>query len=109
MKSPALILAIIWLLVSSAFAEEKVGLYQATRARDASLAVHKTVMQRIFGITVSYSGVLVPKSKQRRLAILANDTPVIMAVTFVFACLVVVFNLLADIIYGWLDPRISYR
>ena len=42
-------------------------------------------------------------------SILANDTPVIMAVTFVFACLVVVFNLLADIIYGWLDPRISYR
>jgi peptide/nickel transport system permease protein len=42
-------------------------------------------------------------------AILANDTPVIMAVTFVFACFVVVFNLLADIIYGWLDPRISYR
>jgi peptide/nickel transport system permease protein len=26
----------------------------------------------------------------------------------VFACLVVAFNLLADIIYGWLDPRISY-
>src|SRR6476619_3983469 len=42
-------------------------------------------------------------------SILANDTPVIMAVTFVFACLVVMFNLLADIIYGWLDPRISYR
>jgi peptide/nickel transport system permease protein len=41
-------------------------------------------------------------------AILANDTPVIMAVTFVFACLVVLFNLLADIIYGWLDPRISF-
>ncbi|QJR10033.1 Dipeptide transport system permease protein DppB [Usitatibacter rugosus] len=42
-------------------------------------------------------------------AILANDTPVIMAVTFVFACLVVLFNLLADILYGWLDPRIAYR
>jgi peptide/nickel transport system permease protein len=41
-------------------------------------------------------------------AILANDTPVIMSVTFVFSCLVVLFNLLADIIYGWLDPRISY-
>jgi peptide/nickel transport system permease protein len=38
-------------------------------------------------------------------AILANDTPVI---TFVFACLVIFFNLLADVIYGWLDPRISY-
>ena len=42
-------------------------------------------------------------------AILANDTPVIMAVTFVFACLVIFFNLLADILYGWLDPRISFR
>jgi peptide/nickel transport system permease protein len=42
-------------------------------------------------------------------SILANDTPVIMAVTFVFACLVILFNLIADILYGWLDPRISYR
>jgi peptide/nickel transport system permease protein len=42
-------------------------------------------------------------------SILANDTPVIMAVTFVFACLVIVCNLLADILYGWLDPRITYR
>jgi peptide/nickel transport system permease protein len=40
-------------------------------------------------------------------SILANDTPVVMAVTFVFACLVVIFNLIADILYGWLDPRIS--
>jgi len=42
-------------------------------------------------------------------AILRNDTPVIMAVTFVFACLVIAFNLIADLLYGWLDPRISYR
>jgi peptide/nickel transport system permease protein len=42
-------------------------------------------------------------------AILANDTPVVMAVTFVLACLVILFNLVADILYGWLDPRISYR
>jgi peptide/nickel transport system permease protein len=42
-------------------------------------------------------------------AILRNDTPVIMAVTFVFACLVIVFNLIADLLYGWLDPRITYR
>jgi len=42
-------------------------------------------------------------------AILANDTPVIMAVTFVLSCLVILFNLLADILYGWLDPRITYR
>ena len=42
-------------------------------------------------------------------AMLANDTPVVMAVTFVFACLVVLFNLIADVLYGWLDPRISFR
>src|SRR5690348_9347956 len=42
-------------------------------------------------------------------AILANDTPVIMAVTFVVSCLVILFNLVADILYGWLDPRIAYR
>lgn len=42
-------------------------------------------------------------------AMLSNDTPVIMAVTFVFACLVVFFNLIADLLYGWLDPRITFR
>jgi peptide/nickel transport system permease protein len=42
-------------------------------------------------------------------SILANDTPVIMAVTFVFSCLVILFNLIADLLYGWLDPRVSYR
>jgi len=41
-------------------------------------------------------------------SMLANDTPVIMAVTFVFACLVVLSNLIADLLYGWLDPRIAY-
>ena len=42
-------------------------------------------------------------------AILRNDTPVIMGVTFVFSCLVILFNLIADLLYGWLDPRISYQ
>src|SRR5438094_3593063 len=42
-------------------------------------------------------------------SILANDTPVVMAITFVFSALVLVSNLMADILYGWLDPRISYR
>jgi peptide/nickel transport system permease protein len=42
-------------------------------------------------------------------AIQTSDTPVVLAVTFVSAVLVVALNLVADIIYGWLDPRISYR
>jgi peptide/nickel transport system permease protein len=42
-------------------------------------------------------------------AILTNDTPVVMGVTFVFAGLVILFNLIADLLYGWLDPRIAFR
>ena len=42
-------------------------------------------------------------------SILTNDTPVVMGVTFVFAALVILFNLIADILYGWLDPRIAFR
>lgn len=38
----------------------------------------------------------------------AKDTPVVMAITFTYAILVVVFNLLADVMYGFLDPRIKY-
>jgi peptide/nickel transport system permease protein len=41
-------------------------------------------------------------------AIQSTDTPVVMAITFVYAMLVVVFNLIADVIYGFLDPRITY-
>jgi peptide/nickel transport system permease protein len=42
-------------------------------------------------------------------SILSNDTPVVMAITFVFSGLVVAFGLIADILYGWLDPRIAFR
>jgi peptide/nickel transport system permease protein len=41
-------------------------------------------------------------------SIQSSDTPVIMAITFTFSVLVVVFNLIADVIYGVLDPRIRY-
>ena len=41
-------------------------------------------------------------------AIESTDTPVVMAITFVYAALVILFNLLADLIYGLLDPRITY-
>jgi peptide/nickel transport system permease protein len=38
----------------------------------------------------------------------SSDTPVAMAITFVYSALVIIFNLVADIVYGFLDPRISY-
>jgi peptide/nickel transport system permease protein len=37
-----------------------------------------------------------------------NDIPVIMAITFTFSMLVVLFNMVADVMYGVLDPRIRY-
>jgi peptide/nickel transport system permease protein len=42
-------------------------------------------------------------------SILSDDTPVVMAITFVYAVLVIIFNLIADVLYAWLDPRIAYR
>jgi peptide/nickel transport system permease protein len=37
-----------------------------------------------------------------------KDVPVVMAISFGFAILVVVFNMIADLLYAWLDPRIQY-
>ncbi|MEM7547655.1 MAG: ABC transporter permease [Pseudomonadota bacterium] len=36
------------------------------------------------------------------------DIPLVQTLTFIFAVLIVFFNLLADILYGILDPRIRY-
>jgi ABC-type dipeptide/oligopeptide/nickel transport system permease component len=41
-------------------------------------------------------------------AILQRDFPVVQAVVLLVATAVVVANLLADILYAWLDPRITY-
>ena len=37
-----------------------------------------------------------------------NDTPVIMSIVMVFSVLVVFFTLIADLLYGVLDPRVRY-
>ncbi|MDP0928775.1 ABC transporter permease [Paracoccus onubensis] len=41
-------------------------------------------------------------------AIHANDIPMVLTLTFIFAILIIVFTLIADILYGVLDPRIRY-
>ncbi len=41
-------------------------------------------------------------------AIAANDLPMVQTLTFIFAVLIVLFNLIADVLYGVLDPRIRY-
>jgi peptide/nickel transport system permease protein len=41
-------------------------------------------------------------------AINGNDLPMVQTLTFIFAVLIVLFNLVADLLYGVLDPRIRY-
>lgn len=37
-----------------------------------------------------------------------NDIPLVQALLFIFAFLTILFNIIADILYGFLDPRIRY-
>ena len=37
-----------------------------------------------------------------------SDTPVVMAITFIYGILIVIFNVIADLTYGFLDPRVRY-
>jgi peptide/nickel transport system permease protein len=41
-------------------------------------------------------------------AIGQGDVPMVQTLTFIFAVLIVVFNLVADVTYGLMDPRIRY-
>ncbi|MDJ0593927.1 MAG: ABC transporter permease [Pleurocapsa sp. MO_226.B13] len=41
-------------------------------------------------------------------SIYRSDTPVVMAIAFIYAILIVFFNLVADLIYALLDPRVKY-
>ena len=41
-------------------------------------------------------------------AIQANDLPMVQTLAFIIGVLIVTFNLLADVLYGLLDPRIRY-
>jgi peptide/nickel transport system permease protein len=39
-------------------------------------------------------------------SIYRSDTPVVMAITFIYGILIVLFNLIADLLYALLDPRV---
>ncbi len=46
--------------------------------------------------------------QQLLLSIQGNDAPMVLTISFIFAVLIVLFNLIADVLYGLLDPRIRY-
>ncbi len=41
--------------------------------------------------------------------VINHDYPLVQTMIFIFAGLVIAVNLLTDILYGWLDPRIRYQ
>ena len=42
-------------------------------------------------------------------SLFARDYPIVSAINLIFATLVIATNLLVDLTYGWLDPRIHYQ
>ena len=68
------------------------------------------------GIPTIFSGALITEQVFRVnglgqlliIAIEGADIPLVQTLTFLFAVLIVLFNLVADVLYGILDPRIRY-
>ncbi|MGH7774545.1 MAG: ABC transporter permease [Candidatus Binatia bacterium] len=60
-----------------------------------------TVVETVFG----YPGM----GRLLYVSVMGNDFVVAMTVVMIIALTVVFFNLLADMLYGWLDPRIRYE
>jgi hypothetical protein len=66
MKALPLAFAVVFLTAADATSQTNaLDVVRATQAQNASLKVHRTLMQRIFGMNVSYSGALMPRSKTR--------------------------------------------
>jgi len=58
------------------------------------------------GVPAVFGGAIVTELLIRSIG--DGDTPVVAAILLIFAVLVVLFNLLADVLYAILDPRIKY-
>ena len=59
-------------------------------------------------ISVDKEGSVYLSGKNEQQAINVSDLPMVQTIVFMFAILVVLFNLIADVLYGLLDPRIRY-
>jgi peptide/nickel transport system permease protein len=65
----------------------------------------------LVGGTVVLESVFVLPGMGRYLleAVQYRDYPVIQALNLIFAVVIVLTNLLVDVLYGWLDPRVRYQ
>ena len=76
MKAFALVLVTISMTASVSIAQTNdVDFVRAMQARNASLKVHRTLMQRIFGMNVSYGNVLMPRSRIHHATTLHTNAP----------------------------------
>jgi len=66
----------------------------------AGLVTGTVVIEQIFGLN--------GMGKHFIQSITNRDYPVLLGVMLVYTLILVFSNLLVDIMYGWLDPRISY-
>ena len=93
------------------------------RSENAVLLIHilrnsliPVVTLIALGIPTIFSGAIITEQIFRVnglgqlliIAIESADIPLVQTLTFLFAVLIVFFNLIADVIYGILDPRIRY-
>ena len=77
MKTLVFVLGLFCLSLSLAESEEiKADFSQPAPvpARETAMQLHRNIMQRIFGVNVSYSGVFVPQSKKRTLPFTMTST-----------------------------------
>ena len=66
----------------------------------AALLTGSVVVETIFGIP----GI----GRHFVQAALNRDYTLVMGTVIVIACFIVVFNLIVDLVYAWLDPRVRF-
>lgn len=75
------------------------------------ITLQGTMLRNVIGGAVVVETVFVIPGMGKFLVdgILSRDYPVVQAVTVVMTIIVVLSNLLVDLLYGWVDPRIQYE
>lgn len=88
-----------------------IGRHALKNALIPVVTIIAVTMPRVIGGSVVVETVFAYPGMGRLLytSIMGNDYVVVMTVVMIIAVTVVAFNLLADVLYGWLDPRIRYQ
>jgi peptide/nickel transport system permease protein len=88
-----------------------VGKHALRNALVPIVSVAAVTVNRIMGATVVVESIFaLPGLGRLNLeSVLNRDFPMLQGAVLLMALLVVAINLLADLAYGWVDPRVRYR